>query len=291
MTFRPRRLRSASRTAFTMLELILATAMMSVLALTLYQCLRIAYRARDTANAAVGPARSAEIAVGMVRREMENALPPKGVLAGPFIGELGVESAGASGVQFYAIGQTPRQYRPAPGGNGGNLSRTSSGTSGSSRSKGRSGSSGGRSGTSAGWGGGRGDPTLYGGVHRVELVVTPATDGSGGANLVRRVTRNLLASTEALPDDEVLCRHVTEFTVRYYDGYQWAETWDSTQLGDTLPMAVEVALAVDAPPGSPAAKAAEAMAARGGVAPAYRASRIFFLPCRDETALMQGATQ
>lgn len=261
-----------------MLELILATAMMSVLALTLYQCLRIAYKARDTANAAVGPARSAEIAVGLIRRDLENALPPRGVLAGPFIGEIGVEGADASGVQFYAIGQTPREYRPRAG------------ASGSSPAKGRSGASGGRSSASSTLGGNP-DPTRYGGVHRVELVLAPADDAIGGNILVRRVTRNLLAQTEDLPEEEVLCRNVTEFTVRYYDGSQWLDTWDSTQFGDTLPMAVDVALAVDAPPGSPAAKAAEAAAARGQAVPAYRTSRIFFLPCHDETALMQGAPQ
>jgi hypothetical protein len=281
-----------------MLELIIATSMMAVLALTLYTSLRVAYRARDTANAAVGPARSAELAVGLVRRDLENALPPKGILAGPFIGQVGLNAAKASEVQFYSVTQPRRDVLTGTAGSSSSVSGRSGQSGGNSRMSGRMGGSsraGGGGGTSGlGIGGTVDDPTAYGGVQRVSLLILPAEDGLGSAGesvLVRRVQRNLLATTEPPPEDEVLCRNVAAFTIRYFDGYQWVEDWDSTQLNDALPMAVEVSLAVNPPADSPAGRAAQAAAASGATPAAYRASRMFFLACRDDAALTQGATQ
>src|SRR5688572_17850530 len=85
------------------------------------------------------------------------------------------------------------------------------------------------------------DAVLSEGIRRVELLVR--NDVSPPA-LVRRVTRNLLASTEPLVEEELLCRNVRSFSVRYYDGYAWQESWDSTTLGDVLPLAVGITLEV-----------------------------------------------
>jgi hypothetical protein len=43
-------------------------------------------------------------------------------------------------------------------------------------------------------------------VRRVELLVRPATVAGGGGVLVRRVVRNLLAPTEPVPEEEIVCR-------------------------------------------------------------------------------------
>ena len=278
--------------AFTMLELIIATSMMAVLALTLYASLRVAYRARDTANATVGPARSAELAVGLVRRDLENALPPTGILAGPFIGQVGMEVANASEVEFYTVAQpTSVQLAGSAGGYGSSASSSSS-FGGRSGQSGQLGGSSSRSGSGGpGIGGSVDDPTAFGGVRRVTFLVLPADDGTGGSVLVRRVQRNLLATTDPEPEDEVVCRIVTEFTIRYFDGSQWGEDWDSTEFNNALPMAAEVSLAVNPPADSAAGRAAAAAAASGATPVAYRASRIFFLACRDDAALTQGATQ
>ena len=116
------------------------------------------------------------------------------------------------------------------------------------------------------------DPTTFGSVGRVQLLVRPTK--TGGGELVRQVSQNLLAPAELPPSEEVLCRNVSAFTMRFYDGSQWHEEWDSSQFDDTLPMAVEVMLAL-APP---------------NVAP-YGITRTFFLPCRDEAALLTGGVQ
>ena len=247
---------------FTLVELLLASVSMLVIAAGVYTSMRLAFKARDRALAAVGPARSAEIAMDTIRREIEGALPPKGLLAGQFQGHVGTETPDTGAVEFYAmaprmrVGQTQESH-----------DRAMRGASSTDRQ----------------------DPTAYGGMQRVDLLVaTPASGGREPA-LVRRVTRNLLAPTDPTPDEEVICRNVTEFNIRYYDGLQWTTDWDSTQYGDVLPLAVEVTLGVVGP--ADPTQATDGKDAVGGNRITYRTTRTFLLPCRDEAALSQGVTQ
>jgi prepilin-type N-terminal cleavage/methylation domain-containing protein len=87
-------------------------------------------------------------------------------------------------------------------------------------------------------------PPLSEGIRRVELLVI---EDASPPLLVRRVTRNLLASTEPQVEDEIICRGVRSFSLRYFDGLSWQENWDSTTLGDVLPMAVSITLELDDP--------------------------------------------
>jgi prepilin-type N-terminal cleavage/methylation domain-containing protein len=86
-------------------------------------------------------------------------------------------------------------------------------------------------------------------IKQVELTIdTP--DGNGGSGgkdfcLVQKITRNLLAPTTPNPDEEVICRGVSNFTCRYFDGQNWQDTWDSTQENNILPLAVEVTLQLE----------------------------------------------
>jgi type II secretion system protein J len=87
------------------------------------------------------------------------------------------------------------------------------------------------------------DTPLDEGVRKVELTISTDYDPPA---LVRRVTRNLLASTEPLVNEEVLCRNVRSFSLTYYDGYAWQDSWDST--GDNvLPLAVAMTLQINDP--------------------------------------------
>lgn len=81
-------------------------------------------------------------------------------------------------------------------------------------------------------------------VQRVELILASS---NSQVSLTRRVQRNLLATALPEPEEEVLSRRVAAFTVRYYDGNGWIETWDSTQQEDRLPVAVSVTVEL-APP-------------------------------------------
>jgi type II secretion system protein J len=88
------------------------------------------------------------------------------------------------------------------------------------------------------------DSPLAEGIRRIELLVRTDT---GSPALVRRVTRNLLTATQEHYEDEILCRNVRSFSLRYFDGTTWQESWDSTALGDVVPMAVVVVIELNDP--------------------------------------------
>ena len=68
--------------------------------------------------------------------------------------------------------------------------------------------------------------------------------------LVRRLTKNVLATVQPTPDDEIIARNVRAFSVQYFDGTEWQTDWDSTQLGDVLPFAVQVTMTLNDPQGA-----------------------------------------
>jgi len=201
---------SRRRRAFSLIELMLAMAMVSMLALTMYQAMRIAHAARRSAYAAVESTRAGVIAADLVRQDLESVPPPVGILVREFVG---LHSAGA-----------------AAGGGDADVIEFST----LSRDAGDL------------------DSPFSEGVRRVEFSLR--TDVEPPA-LVRRVTRNLLATQEPLVDEEVLCRNVRSFSLRYFDGLNWQESWDSTTVDNTLPTAVAITIEIadaNAPPDAPA---------------------------------------
>ena len=79
--------RMRGRLAFTLLELLVALALMSVLAGALYASLRIGFRAYRAAGRTIEPVRALAIALDFLQRDVECAVPPTGILAGSFVGE------------------------------------------------------------------------------------------------------------------------------------------------------------------------------------------------------------
>ncbi len=283
---------------FSLLELLVATSMAAVLILSCYAAFSVAFKARETALNSVGPARAGEAAMDILRRDFESALPPTGRLTGlptntsagtevisgstgittGFLGDQGTEVAGTSAVTFKTIGA------PAPGfveevttantgGLGGNRMGGGSGGGGGAPTASNSGNSGFLNNV---------DTTRAGGIIGVTYLIR--TTSSGTRVLVRQLRRNLLPQIEnAEPDEEsVVCRNVRTFTIRYYDGQQFEEYWDSSELGNILPMAVEVTLELDRPP--PAGTSAASSTVSNDQRPYYAAVRTFFPACYDQAA-------
>jgi hypothetical protein len=175
--------------------MIVATAIMAVLAGSLYATLRTAFQARRSATTAVEETRRADIALAFLQADLASAVVPRGILAGGFLGEPSTDAAGQPADALLL-------HVAAPGGE-----------------------------TVAG----------VGDLRMIEFACEPADNGTGLV-LVRYVTTNLLAPTTPEPEAEVLCRGVFSFAVRYYDGIDWLETWDSTTQDNQLPAAVEVVL-------------------------------------------------
>lgn len=186
------------RGGFTLLELVLAAAISAALAVALYTAMAVAFRARTSAAAQTGAMREASIVMDILQQDLQSILPPKGVLAGPFVGvatgSLGAESAS---LEFFTLGRDEARG---------------------------------------------GDDPLAEGMRRVEI--TLESDGQNTL-LVRRVQPNILAQVEQELPAEVLATNVGAFAVRYYDGYDWTNEWDSVNEGDVLPLAVELTLRFD----------------------------------------------
>jgi prepilin-type N-terminal cleavage/methylation domain-containing protein len=224
----PSPVRRGGRRAFTLLELIVAITMASVIALTLAGSLRIAFKARDSAEAAVAPARAADVAADILRVDLESALLPRGLFAGSFIGNDGSGDAGAQADTLTFHASLP------------------AGDEGLALAQGN----------------------IQGDIRRVELGVT-VLPGTGEYALVRRVKSNLLAQLEeGQVQEEVLCRRVVSFGLRYFDGVSWRDSWDSTQEDDRLPQAMEVSLELQRPESTPE-----------NPQPTVRQSRVIRLPC------------
>ena len=98
---------------------------------------------------------------------------------------------------------------------------------------------------------------------------------------MRRIYYNLLPGKAPTPREQILCRNVRSFYLRYFDGTLWRDDWDSQAQGDILPAAIEVTLELDRPDATEDSST-------------YKMTRVFAVPC-GPTAAQQangsGSTQ
>ena len=255
------------RCGFTLLELLVAMSMAAMVAGALYSALRIGFRAEANAEAAAEPVRTAELALGLLRPDFESALPPAATasatgtgvtsgsgaaagasaetlantLRGRFLGTDGTGAGGqpADTLQFFTLGdpfddpvtaQTDTISSSSDAGTGMALS-SGNGTSGNNAA---------------------GGAVVPGAseVRMVDLLLVPTATGQ---LLVRRITTGLPGQAQSpaaptatlMPGDEVICRGVRSFNLRYCDGSAWQDSWDSDTMDSMLPTAVEVTLELE----------------------------------------------
>jgi len=177
---------------FTLLEMVVATAMVAVLAGSLYASLYTALKARRQALGLCDDVRRTHAALDFLQADLESAVVPDGVLAGAFEGVAPDQaSSDEPFLSFHAVAND--------------------------------------SGTGAG------------GIQLVEYSIEPSADGADKL-LVRRVTRNLLATQQTDPPAEIICRGLQQVTVNYFDTTAWQQEWSSADQDNVLPKAVEVLL-------------------------------------------------
>ena len=83
----------------------------------------------------------------------------------------------------------------------------------------------------------------WGNLQRVAYYLLPPTNGLPGRDLVRSVTRNLLATTtETSVPQEWMLGGVEDLRFEFYDGQMWQSEWDSTVNTTPLPLAIRVTL-------------------------------------------------
>jgi prepilin-type N-terminal cleavage/methylation domain-containing protein len=223
---------------FTLIELVLALAMVAVVAMTLYETMKIAFKATSVADAAIVPSRSADLAMEVIGNDLQNSVTPN----------VATTFANAQNITDIT------------GGTGfGNTSNSSSSSSAASTGDTTgwvlAGPFEGQQGTSTGpneiddltfftTADSPEHPDGNGEIKMVELTAAvPQGSASTDLCLVRRVTNNLLPTAQTItPDEEILCRGITGVSFQYFDGTNWNPSWDSTEEDNDLPAAVQVTL-------------------------------------------------
>lgn len=82
----------------------------------------------------------------------------------------------------------------------------------------------------------------WGDIQKVTYGLQSSSDSTNGSkDLIRAVTRNLLATGPEDEDDQRIMSGVQSLSFSYYDGSEWLDTWDDTTQTN-LPSAVRVSL-------------------------------------------------
>jgi len=195
----------STRSAFTLLELMVAMSLMVVVASCLYTSLYTGFRAYRSAQAAMDPTSTAINVIELLKQDIGGVLPPGGTLAGAFIGtdSGGLKGVDADSLEFY----TTHVYMLDTQSDGQTTTNT----------------------------------PLVGGIGKVALLLEEDSEKKDGTYLLlRQVTTDLLAPREMEPEEQVLCTHVASLNFRYFDGSNWLDEWDATADANSLPLAVEV---------------------------------------------------
>jgi len=82
----------------------------------------------------------------------------------------------------------------------------------------------------------------WGKVQRVTYVLRDSMNRNsiGGKDLIRSVTRNLLATAQDQPFEQLLLTDARQVQLMFYDGIQWRNNWDSTTETSTLPKGIKL---------------------------------------------------
>lgn len=188
-------LMSGSSRGFTLLEVLVATAIFVVLVGALYSLLYGALRLREKTYEVTEAGLPKGYIAMLIKRDLANIAAPVAILSGPMIGEKDEQGEQRlDRLEFH----------------------TSSGIVN--------------------------DTDPWGDVQKVEYYLAQARgyDESEGNELVRAVTRNLLASTVEEPEEEWLLSGVQSLEFAYYDGEYWQNVWDSTTQENETPLAVSM---------------------------------------------------
>ncbi len=229
--------RAARRTdaAFTLLEILIATAAFAIVLAAINSVYYSALRLRNKTTEVLDDELAVQQTLSYLRRDLANLLPPGGTL----VGQLQTTPSLGSSLNSSTTGSSSSSSAPS-----------------SSFGSSRAGSSSSMSLLAAASQPGQSSPEFFtsGGtidesspwaeVQKVSYYLTPSTNtatAGSSRDLVRSVTRNLLPSLQETPVATPLLTGVETIYFQYHDGLQWKDTWDSTTETTTrLPLAVRV---------------------------------------------------
>ena len=217
-----------SARGFTLIEVTLAVGIFALVMVAINTAFFAALRLRQRTCEVLEESLPINQALAVLRRDLANAVPPGGVMAGNF------RSDGPLGIT------------------GGNSGSGSSGGSASSKGAASTVLGGQNAGldffTTTGT---LSDDAPWGDLQEVNYQLMEPTNRADfyGRDLVRNVTRNLLATSTQPAEPRRLLSNVENLEFYYYDGTQWRETWDTFGGDSGLPAAVRVRVHLASPEG------------------------------------------
>lgn len=196
--------RRSRESGFTLLELLLATAIGAIVLLVINATFFGALRLHNTTHEKIDQDLVVQRTLSILRRDFAGIMLPANPQATTYTlsGQLTTEVATENDLDNTSERITPDIYT--------------------------------NSGKIDGW-------NSYSEVQRVAYYLSPSTDGRPARNLVRVVTRNLLPVIEVSNENQTLLTGVSSAGISYFDGENWLETWDSITT-TSLPTAIKFSL-------------------------------------------------
>ena len=204
--------------AFTLIEILLAVAIFSIVLLAIHMVFYGALQLRNKTTESLQDGLPLQQTLAILKRDLANIVMPGGTLFGEFqtMTLMGDTSTNALNSVNPANDSVPGQSSLA--------FFTASAI--------------------------LGDDAPWGDVQRVSYYLAPPADNTPGKDLFRSVTRNLLPTFQEQTEDQWLMSGLESMTFSFYDGLQWREYWDSTIETNKLPQGIKVALQMVADSGN-----------------------------------------
>jgi type II secretion system protein J len=196
------------RDGFTLLELLLAVLVFSIVLGAIHVVFFSAFRLRNRTADAIERSLPLQQSLHIIKLDLANIVPPGGTLSG-------------------ALQSTPTF------------------STGSSMTGSRRGQSGPEFYTATGI---VDDNAPWSEIRRVSYFLATPTNDAPGLDLYRSVARNLLPVSQEETEDQFLMSGVEAIAFQYFDGNSWRDAWDSTQadsatgLTNNLPRAIKLEL-------------------------------------------------
>jgi general secretion pathway protein I len=196
----PSRKTCSPRNAFTLLEVMIAVIAFAIVLAAINSVFYGALRLRNKTTEAIDRALPIQQAVAIIKRDLAGIVPPGGTLAGTFQSgsadsSLGLNSGASANTTGGMLGNMAQAGIPAIYTDTGIVD----------------------------------DNAPWGEVQKVTYYLRDPTNqvASNGKDLIRAVTRNLLAPIEDEPLEQWLLGNVESIQFEYYTGTEWLDTWDS----------------------------------------------------------------
>jgi type II secretion system protein J len=192
---------------FTLLELLLATAIGAVVLLVINSTFFAALRLHKTTHESIDEDLVIQRTLGIVRKDLAGIMIPPSPTAttARLSGQLTTEVASTNDLDGTSERITPDLFT--------------------------------NSGRIDGW-------SPFADVQMVSYYLSPASDGGPAKDLVRVVTRNLLPVIESTTENQILLSGVNTAGIAYFDGENWLDIWDSATTS-TLPAAIKFSLLLE----------------------------------------------